>query len=378
MNLKNRLKIAFFTHDIGVFGAARSLASTIEALVQTGKITPPDIYIYYKNSEQPSYLFAKTPNLQAWFLPCTTLGLKASPNSMITSLKLLPKLVLFLLLWNFSYAPHLKANKITHIHLNSLLLWPALLILNKNFRVSIHARELFDKERHPVLSRMITSIIYRRAYKIIAIDNAAAQQFNRSQKTVVITNPINMKAARNLRTKRSRLCTKYSLDPTKQIVSIVGRIEQLKGHEFFLKVAESLQQETGIIFAIIGEAVDKYGNEVLKNVAVYPNVRYLGKIENIENIYAISKAIIRCEDYFPLGRTVWEAYYAGCYVIVPITDDTNPKEISGNKSIITYKARALQEAKATVIKTINSQWPTLSVSDNYVQFADEFWKVIAP
>jgi hypothetical protein len=57
----------------------------------------------------------------------------------------------------------------------------------------------------------------------------------------------------------------------------------------------------------------------------------------------MTDVVLRCEDYLPLGRTVFEGIYAGCMVLLPLRteDDVNVEEIMDQ--IILYRARDVED-----------------------------------
>ena len=81
-------------------------------------------------------------------------------------------------------------------------------------------------------------------------------------------------------------------------------------------------------------------------------------MENVNGIYAISDFIIRGEECFGVGRTVYEGLYSGCNVIIQGERQIDLFKISGydkfKKKIFFYEPRNPEILRKTVISVVNN------------------------
>ena len=101
---------------------------------------------------------------------------------------------------------------------------------------------------------------------------------------------------------------KYLLDKNEIIISLIGRLEKVKGQENLLKIAEILANtEKGFKILLVGEGSDRQKLESYvsdKNL----NVRFLGHINEIDEIYDISDIVVNTSNSEALSYTVIEAF----------------------------------------------------------------------
>jgi len=190
-----------------------------------------------------------------------------------------------------------------------------------------------------------------------------------------------MKKARKLKkNKYQYLCKKYKVDPKKIHVSLIGRISRVKGQNFFCNLAENNEFSNIFEFIIAGKGKSEYINMIFKKTKRIENLYYLGEIENIDEMYAIAHIVIRCDDFFPLGRTVWEGLYSGCKSLLPVSKYDDISEIKKylNKEIFLYNIRNINSAilKLVEIKnigfSINENIPTNNI-DSYIKEIGKFF-----
>jgi len=280
----------------------------------------------------------------------------------------------------FYYNNILKQEQITQIHLNSLVLWPLLLVLPKSMKRVIHIREI---PTNSLVSKVAIFIIKRYATTIISIDPITHIPFTDSCKSVIIPNPINMTRSRQLRPLKKSIKSELGIPSNTFIISIFGLIGEQKGFEFFMKIVASSIHIPNLIFLIIGNPYGEYGEKCIESFKKYNNVKYLGEQRDTTKFYAITDLVIRCENYLPLGRTVWEAIYAGGIALVPVNKNDNISVIQElvDKYIYVYDAlnqysciekinKILKKYPDTVI---DSGYP---ISDNITGSAELFFDVI--
>ena len=259
----------------------------------------------------------------------------------------LVKNIFAVLLWYTMYLRKLSRIDIKYIHINSLTLWPLLLMIPKKYKTIIHCREILDEKSSPIYCKFVRYVIIKRSDLIIAIDKLTAEPFEPyTSKVKTIDNPFDMCEAKNLKYNSYHdICKKYNLDPSKSYVSLVGNIQHIKGHTFYLEFAKEFIKNDRYIFLIVGDGRGEYAETIKYQLGLIPNIVWLGYVELIEEIYAITHTLVRCEDYLPLGRTVWEAYYSGCNILLPYREYDNVQSIINNDGFYLYKANDLLSFK---------------------------------
>ena len=369
-------KIAFITQGIGLYGADRSFKLTLKGLIDENYLKNEDIiivyakaikyYLNYKLEERfhNSYL-SNFDNVKSWILPhnCETADVSFT---ILVKIKSFIRMFIFFIFWITKYKRQFKRENVTQIYLSGVTLWPMLLVFPKNIKIITHIREIFDVNKP--FSKMVRKLIANKSSELIAIDKKTALPFLDINKEVIIMrNPFEMKKARKLKkSKYVDLCKKYGLNPNKIHVSLIGRVVAHKGQKFFCNIAEKFDGSDNFEFIIVGKGKGSYCNDIINKVKNIKNLYYIGEIENIEEIYAITHINIRCDNFFPLGRTVWEAYYAGCKVLLPyyIGDDVSEIKDYLNKEMFLYNVKNVDSAllKLKEIKEygfdVNNNLPT--------------------
>lgn len=194
------------------------------------------------------------------------------------------------------------------VHLNAISIYP--LITNKYCCV-MHAREIFSgfdaQSFYSKLSKL-SGIIYidKTVQESIALD---------SVKSVVLNNPFDMTCINDIDAEQIR--AQYNISEGIVVFSILGSLKEGKGVDFVISAFKRLPQHR-IILLIVGRLDNR--EYVKKCVGMAQNdhrIMFLGEIVDVEKIYAISDYVIRGDHVFCIGRTVYEALYAGCGVLIP-------------------------------------------------------------
>jgi glycosyltransferase involved in cell wall biosynthesis len=192
-----------------------------------------------------------------------------------------------------------------------------------------------------------------------------------------------MSQARRLRSSKKSIKTELGIPREMFVVSIIGLVGEQKGFDFFIKIVKSAIQIKNLIFVVIGKPQGKKGENCVTFLKKQKNVKYLGELNNPDSIYAITDVVIRCENYLPLGRTVWEGIFAGGLALVPINKKDNISVIQEyiGKYIFTYKALDVDSCIET-LKEIMKHYPDtvlesgFPISENISSSAEQFFNVI--
>lgn len=352
------MKIAFFTADAGNYGSARSLATAIQYLQKNNILKREEITLIcsksliHREGNVPQNKIFQELNYAYWVLPFSRVELKGDEIGSWGKIKAIIKNLIAVIMTLCIYKRRIRRMGLDYIHINSLTLWPLLLVLPHEVKTIIHIREILDEVRLSMIPKIARKIILIKSSKIIAIDNMSAKPFiNRGREVTIIKNPFDMRSVEPLKAQYNKLCKEMEIDPFKIHIALIGNISPIKGHTFFLDLASRLTEYNDIEFLVVGDGAGNYAESVKSYLPSLPNIKWLGFKEDMDKIYVVTDIVMRCEDFLPLGRTVWEGYYAGCSVLLPICDGDDLSEIKEfiNKGIYTYKARDVQNARETIL-----------------------------
>jgi hypothetical protein len=307
------MKIAFVAHTTQRGGAAISLLTTLRYLLQTNRITKETAILILPKGDVGVFkeLEGRIPILK-WYLPFSWIFVGAA-SGIHRKIYRIGGEILSSLLFRLKYNTMLIDWEITHVHLNSIVLWSVLPALPKQIRKTIHIREAFDTSWE---SWYAIRKIREYADKEIAISALTAKPFEESIRMVQIENPVDMHAARQLRIHRDELKEKMGIAKDTFVISIFSPIGLQKGYDFLESVMHKMSEDKKVVFLSVGN-IDSDSVILYNQLLQYPNFKHISEQENLDELYAITDVVIRCEDYFPIGRTVIEGIYAGCFVLLP-------------------------------------------------------------
>ena len=260
------------------------------------------------------------------------------------------------------------------------MLWPLLLVLPKSMKSVIHIREV---PNNSIEARIAIFVINHFANDIISIDPITDIPFTQSGKSHIIFNPFNMTESRRLRAFKELIKKELGIPPNSFVVSLFGPVGKQKGIDFLFQIIIASTQIKNIEFLVLGNPQGLEGEKYIRLLTGYDNVKYFTEEKDTRKFYAITDVVIRCEDYLPLGRTVWEGIFAGGIALVPVNknDDISVIKDYIEKYIYTYQALDVNsciEKLSNIAKkypdTIeNSEYP---ISDNVASSSELFFKVI--
>ncbi len=380
------MKIAFIAHAIGVGGGSLSSSTTIQYLLDAGKLKPEDCIIIHdkvkgQSNEKNDLYFNLKNSIKSYecILPFSPIY-KGAPINLFLKLYSPFKQFFLTIIFFFRYNTILRREGVTTIHLNSMVLWPLLLVLPKSMNRVIHIREVPDGS---IGARIAIFVIIRYATKIISIDPISDLSFSSSGKSIVIINPFDMTQSRTLRAQKKSIKAELGIPPDAFIVSLFGTVGKEKGLDFFIDIVKSSVGIGNLVFLVIGKTAGTSGDNGVKFLQEFKNVKYLGEHTDTRKYFAITDVVIRCEDYLPLGRTVWEGIFSGGLALIPVNkndDITAIKDYFG-KYIFTYQASNV-EACIQMLKKIMLQYPDTvldsgyPVANNISTSAEKFYEII--
>ena len=306
------------THTTIVGGAAISSAVVIQYLIDTGLIRPEECIIIHNKEKKISsekndvyFNLKKTIKFFKFRLPFS-LVFKGGQSNFFKKLYRIYEGGLSIFYFIFFYNNLLKQEKITTVHLNSLVLWPLLLVLPRSMKKIIHIREVPDNS---IEARIAIYTIKNLATKIISIDSTTDIPFVSSGKSRIVPNPFNMTESRRLREFKESIKMELGIPPESFVVSLLGPVGKQKGIDFLIKIIKESAHKKNLEFLILGNPQGLDGERYIRELMRFENVKYYTEQKDTKKFYAITDVVIRCEDYLPLGRTVWEGIFAGAITL---------------------------------------------------------------
>lgn len=307
------MKIAFITHDFGIYGASRSLRNLILQLNKQHDvhIIVHKSYRHKQNIDNISDWFkVKKANIHEFrlFFSNCYYG-KAQFSFKIKIVNFLLK-VIWLYIEKRKLYGFLNKEAFDIIHLNSIVLHH---VLNKKLKMIIHMREIFDGTVASVIKNL------EKARGVIFIDIATKEAVKNSKitKSIILNNPFDMTVLNNFSSEEFVLGSPYEIDWKKRtIFSIIGKVEDVKGILFVINVFKQYENPNALLL-IVGRSNNEYLQECKKAIGADNRIIIYGEEKEIEKIYFISDYVVRGESLACIGRTTYEALYAGLQVIVP-------------------------------------------------------------
>jgi len=309
MNNNTKAKALFITHDIGNYGASRSLQLLLRNLCHydIDLVVRKRINVKKISDEEIRSKFGPhICNIYWTYLPFDQCHISMDDYS----LKYVVYSYIVLMFWKC--VRRRLMNIISHgnydfIHLNSLVLHS---IICSDYPFVIHVREIFDGRSTHVLNNL------NKALGVIFIDESTKEPFGNEviRNSIILNNPIDMTATGNCEMFESSV---YDLNPDKHVVfSMVGVMTEKKGTAFVISSFKKIMAVDARLI-IVGCGEYNYVEHCKKMAVNDRRIIFWGEEQDIYKIYAISDYIIRGEDRQCVGRTIYEGLYSGCHVIIP-------------------------------------------------------------
>lgn len=313
-------KILFILHSNNLlYGAAKSIKPVLENInLEYDIIVTRTMYKKY-GIEKIRHAFNNKPiNIFVFDLP---LDENIIIDNSITNIKVLLKRTLYNYYVNTKYYLNkhklnqiIKSHEYSIIYLNSVVLYK---LISKNNKYIVHVRELIQKQNK---KRVIKKL--ELASSVIYIDLATKNRIGNESNihSYVVNNPFDMGNIKRIKND-DKIYNKYGINRKKIIISMIGVINEQKGSDLVINISKYLLSQYQILIVGNGD------RELVKYLKTAENtnksLKYLGEIENIEEIYFVSDYIIRAEKEFCIGRTIYEGLFSGCDVIIPGEENKN-------------------------------------------------------
>lgn len=333
------MKVLLVMHSSNtIYGAAKSLQKLIEYSEWELDIVYPKSFFHPVSQETiEKYSYGKCGRVQSLYLPFDSQTVYKDRETIKQKI------------WNtckkvFEFRDSFRLNKIIeegkydYILLNSLVLYE---LISKKGNFVLYVREKFigNGKKHNKIMKYL-----KRANKIIFIDQAITGSLNLEKEKIeylVVNNPFDMRGISTVDI--NEVQKKLNIPSEKRVVfSMIGLISPDKGTEFIIETFNRLKRQDYCLL-IVGKGEQQYIEGCKKKAISNPNIHFLGEQKNIIEIYAITDYVIRGDGFFATGRTVYEALYSGCNIIIQSDSESDSEQMfeydKYKESIFFYKTR---------------------------------------
>jgi glycosyltransferase involved in cell wall biosynthesis len=212
------------------------------------------------------------------------------------------------LLWRTSRAQfHRLARDYDVVHLNSLVLHP---MVDPALPFVQHVREILDGDGRAARKNLAN------ARGVVFIDEATREPFANVpiKKQIVINNPIDMSGVGPL---PEEVTARIGGDPEKLVIfAIIGDLIAEKGVDFVVETFEKVRAPD-IRLLVVGSGPRGFESKLQRLAVGDRRVILWGRDSQIVKVFSLADYVLRGEAYPCVGRTIYEALYAGCGAIIP-------------------------------------------------------------
>ena len=226
-----------------------------------------------------------------------------------------------------------------YVHLNSLILFP---LIDEKSKYIIHVREVFqssDEAKKRIEQQL------NRAAGVIFIGEAEKKPFaNIKVPNIVLTNPFDMRYLKNY--SQNEICKKYSISKDTVVIAMLGMISFEKG---VLRVIEAFEQTTrqDLVLLVVGKNNGSvYTQECLKHIEKSDSMIFIDELSDPGEIYCMADYVVRGEDYVGVGRTVYEALFSKCDVIIYDEEGKNFEAIQNESGTFAERVHTYSDEKS--------------------------------
>lgn len=369
------MKALFIIHcQDPIYGASRSVGNLIRNLDADVDIIFP---VKIKNDGITAEQIAKYygPRVKnVWFLPQPErLDILKGRISRKGKIKSAVKEVLYLLCKS-KYKRIFREGNYDFIHLNSVTLFP---ILSKKWPMFIHVRDTFankDSRKSKAAQKKMNV-----ARGIIFIDFACKELApDVLSPAIVLINPFDQTCVKEV--DREKAQKRFGIKEEQTVYAIAGNVSPFKGVD---KAIEAFQQADlpHSVFLVVGSLTENnadpaFVGKIRQMAQQDSRIHLTDEVEEIEQIYRITDYVVRCDPMPALGRTVYEALYSGCGVILQ-NDGTFTRELPNTteemqKKIFFYQVRdkksMIEAYRQTNANPVQQRTYVSNVSDYVADF----------
>ncbi len=274
---------------------------------------------------------------------------------------------------SFKLRKIIRKGNYDYILLNSLVQYP---LINRKNKYIIMIREMCTAKG--LLKKKIVSSL-NQADRMVYIDPSLKPPLRKVKtKSIVLNNPFDMSSVREI----SRLQAVQRLpqmDTEKIVITLAGILAPQKGTDFVIKAFKKIVRND-ILLVIAGNGGDENYNRECKELAAgCENICLMEEQKDMRYVYLLTDYVLRADEFFATGRTVYEGLYAGCNVIIQSDSEKNKKTFQEYRrfqdKIFFYDVRDIKSL-ASVIESLPEHKVTerefISNIDEYVSRFNEF------
>lgn len=301
------MRLLFVTHTASLGGAANSLRALIRAYEGVeADLVVPRFHATPGDAAIRAFFGPRVRRIFRCWLPFE--HVYRGPPPISGSLR---SRFLFPWTWRATrsrFLRFLKEEQYDAIHLNSVVLHA---ILRDDLPFLFHVREIVAR---PHVPRVRASAA--RARGVVFIDEATRAPFEGAplQASVVLNNPVDMTGVGR---PPPDVAARLGGDPSRlTIVALVGVLSEEKGAAFAVQAFRQVRRED-VRLLLVGRGAPRFERRLERLAGGDRRIVFWGLEREIDRVYAMADYVLRAEPYACVGRTIYEALYAGCGVIVP-------------------------------------------------------------
>ena len=208
------------------------------------------------------------------------------------------------------------------IHANSLFCYRLAGLSAKSLKIPIicHMRYSIDADAIMYWLRpRPNTLIFNSAYMMDQFE-AKNPLFPKNIKRRVIYNGFDPKEY-YLPQERNIVRARLGIDKDNFLIGIIGNFAKVKGHETFLKMAQSLNKNSKMFFIVAGDDILENGQrktflkEMVNSLGLIERVKFLGFVDKIGELLSGLDALVVPSIFEPFGRVAVEGLLAGVPVV---------------------------------------------------------------
>ncbi|WP_416327435.1 glycosyltransferase [[Eubacterium] hominis] len=311
-NIPEKEKILFITHSSNlIYGAAKSLKYILQNsemefdIVFNKKLFHGELY---DKKTILDYCGSKLENSYSMVLPFSRKVCDCGKTSMFNKIADFIVYYYGLFITKYKLQRLIKKNQYKYIYLNSLVL---INLINKKGNYILHVREVF--KGNPRIFKYIVSKM-KLCKGVIFIDSSTESSFkNEKIRKIILNNPFDM---RDLNGSKIEITDKFKLNKDKVNILMAGVLSDVKGTNFIIDTFRNIKTDKYQLI-IVGSGEEKYVSNVKKIIHESKNIVFIPEQKDLSELLKVSDFVIRGENFFCIGRTIYEALYSGIGVIIP-------------------------------------------------------------
>jgi glycosyltransferase involved in cell wall biosynthesis len=301
-----RLKVLFVTHVVTLGGASRSLRELVNAYEAVdAELAVPRFAGAPDDAAIRRFFGQRLGRIHRFWLPWSEVyvGHPAVWQSARSHL-------LFPLMWRAEqrrFGKFVERQKFDAVHLNSLVLHP---MVSPDLPFTLHVREILTDRKHGVRRDAA------RTRGTVFIDVATKKPFEPSLPPhhVILNNPVDMTGVGE---PPADIARRLGGDPASLTVfAMIGDLTDEKGVPFVIEVFRRARS-SDVRLVLVGKSTPAMRSRLEQLADGDRRIVFWGEEREIAKLYTVADFVLRGEGYPCVGRTIYEALYAGCGVIIP-------------------------------------------------------------